>query len=447
MWLAFEELAHHGYLEAVAVGGEVEIKGRGILLVEQYGLADPDRVAADGEMRTNILEAVAKARDEHGRGSFIPFDVTRPEEPFDEKQRDFNVAVLIDAGLLSHGWAIGSIDITDYGLEVINEWRKRASILRRFEDVEHLSVEERAERVTSAIEDILQLQEWTVVSRHESGVLAQRFGQFYRFRCRWEDEPLGTGEVGDFLRAILAQPTVRGVVVSWSGFTDAAKSYAVTASAQRPIVLVDKSQVERILATETSLDDLVDASLSAIIHYHEAHPMGSLRAMSPDEPEDLVPFLRRFRGDHPDPSKCAFIMMRFGETEAHTRITKAIKETLQRCGLEGVRADDRTYAEDIFPNIRTYLHGCGFGIAVFERLTSDDFNPNVSLEVGYMFGMGKPVCLLKDSTLRSLHTDLVGRLYTNFDPQRIEDTLPGRLEGWLRDRGIVAPAAPNTDTG
>lgn len=52
--------------------------------------------------------------------------------------------------------------------------------------------------------------------------------------------------------------------------------------------------------------------------------------------------------------------------------------------------------------------------------------------------LGKSVCLLKDRTLKSLHTDLVGRLYEAFDPQRPSETIPQVLEKWLRDRSIVA---------
>lgn len=44
------------------------------------------------------------------------------------------------------------------------------------------------------------------------------------------------------------------------------------------------------------------------------------------------------------------------------------------------------------------MHGCEFGVAVFDRITEDDFNPNVTLEVGYMLGMGRNVLLLKDKT-------------------------------------------------
>ena len=94
------------------------------------------------------------------------------------------------------------------------------------------------------------------------------------------------------------------------------------------------------------------------------------------------------------------------------------------------------YHDDLWPNVLTYIHGWGFGIGVFERLEQDEFNPNVSLEVGYLYGLGKSVCLLKDKTLKTLHTDLVGKLYRPFDPQAPATTIPPQLSKWLADKGI-----------
>ena len=156
-------------------------------------------------------------------------------------------------------------------------------------------------------------------------------------------------------------------------------------------------------------------------------------------PPELIPFVECFCKDHPVTRCCAFIMMRFDKTPLHERIVKTIKETCLRYGIEALRADDdgKRYADALLPNVRTYMHGCEFGIAIFERLTEHNFNPNVSLEVGYMMALNKPVCLLKDKTLTSLQSDLVGRLYEEFDTQRPEETIPPVLGKWLKGKGII----------
>jgi hypothetical protein len=151
-------------------------------------------------------------------------------------------------------------------------------------------------------------------------------------------------------------------------------------------------------------------------------------------PPEISQSLMRFREDYPGGAVTAFLMMRFGQTRAHKEITTVIREVLSAHGIRGLRADDKYYHDDLFSNVRTYLHGCTFGIGVFERVEREDFNPNVSLEVGYLFGLGRDVCLLKDRTLQALHTDLTGRLYVGFDPQEPATTIPEPLTKWLADK-------------
>ncbi len=74
---------------------------------------------------------------------------------------------------------------------------------------------------------------------------------------------------------------------------------------------------------------------------------------------------------------------------------------------------------------------------MFERIEADEFNPNIALEVGYLLALRKPVCLLKDKTVKSLHTDLVGKLYRDFDPEDPAATIPTVLRQWPQDKGII----------
>ena len=165
-------------------------------------------------------------------------------------------------------------------------------------------------------------------------------------------------------------------------------------------------------------------------------PSPHLRATSVGFPE-LAPFVQLFGNDHPDPQRSVFLMMKYQETTLHDRIVKTVRDTCTQHAIQALRADDKRYSDDLLANVRTYMHGCSAGIAVIERLPADEFNPNVSLEVGYMMAQGKPVCLLKDNTLTSLQTDLVGRLYDPFDTHDPETTIPPVLEKWLKDKGIA----------
>ena len=109
---------------------------------------------------------------------------------------------------------------------------------------------------------------------------------------------------------------------------------------------------------------------------------------------EIASGIEKFRRDYASHQKTAFIIMQFGTTKLHSQMVECIKTTLKKHGIIALRADDKQYMDDLFPNIKVYLHACNFGIAIFDRITEDDFNPNVTLEVGYMLGMDKDVLLM-----------------------------------------------------
>jgi hypothetical protein len=185
-----------------------------------------------------------------------------------------------------------------------------------------------------------------------------------------------------------------------------------------------------------------EAYLQAIVTQYVNSTLQAQRNTQPKISDEAVALpeiasgLEKFRADYPLGTKTAFIIMQFGATKPHAAVVSCVKEALKSHGIVALRADDKEYMDDLFANIKTYMHACDFGIAVFDRITEDDFNPNVSLEVGYMMGMGKDVLLLKDSTLRNLHTDLAGKLYKQFDTADVTGTMPQQIEKWLTDKGL-----------
>ncbi len=152
--------------------------------------------------------------------------------------------------------------------------------------------------------------------------------------------------------------------------------------------------------------------------------------------EELNEPLKRFRKDFKPTDKCGFLMMKYEDSKIQTEIRNIVKNYFGDKGIKLLRADDKWYAEDLLTNIKTYMHGCFFGVALFERINTDYFNPNVSLEIGYMMAMNKPILYLKDSTLTSLQTDLIGKLYHEYNFQSPEKTLPIVIDKWISDKEI-----------
>ena len=157
-----------------------------------------------------------------------------------------------------------------------------------------------------------------------------------------------------------------------------------------------------------------------------------------DVPHTARAALLRFLVDHPDYAQNCFLIMPFVQTPLHRAISQALRAALRAHGFNAVRADDRVYSEDLLTNIQAYIHGCRLAVAVFERIQAETFNPNVSLEVGYFLGMNKPVCLLKERTLPRLPSDLVGRLYEEFDAHTLDVSIADAVARWLRARDLGA---------
>jgi nucleoside 2-deoxyribosyltransferase/protein-tyrosine-phosphatase len=141
--------------------------------------------------------------------------------------------------------------------------------------------------------------------------------------------------------------------------------------------------------------------------------------------------------DYPKANSNVFIMMRFCATKEHNEILQEVREALRYYGLNGLRADDKNYAESIWTNIKSYLDACDMGIAVFEQIEDNDFNPNVSLELGYMMAQKKHVLLLKENRLKALPTDVVGNLYKPFDSHNLSSSIRPSILQWLRDIGVA----------
>ena len=147
--------------------------------------------------------------------------------------------------------------------------------------------------------------------------------------------------------------------------------------------------------------------------------------------------LRKFREDFPPGRKTAFMIMSFRESKVNKEVFEIVRRTFEKLGIMTLRADDKEYSDELYSNVKVYMDGCTFGVALFERIESNEFNPNVSLEVGYMMGKGKKILLLKDDGLSSLPADLVGQLYKSFDASDIPGSLSSQLKKWVQDKNLV----------
>lgn len=78
--------------------------------------------------------------------------------------------------------------------------------------------------------------------------------------------------------------------------------------------------------------------------------------------------------------------------------------------------------------------GVRYGVGFFEDLATpaSGLNYNLTTEVGAMLITGRRCCLLKDSSITSLPTDLVGRIRKDVSLVDV-DAVEAVLHAWIRD--------------
>src|SRR5581483_8679593 len=138
-----------------------------------------------------------------------------------------------------------------------------------------------------------------------------------------------------------------------------------------------------------------------------------------------------------------FVIMRFPDTRRLPAPTNAmldaifttIREELDHYGLLARRANDKTYARQLWDNLSVYMLGCKYGLAVLEDRSGDELNPNVTLEYGFMSALGREVVLAKERDFNHIRADLLATIPEEFsietDLRVDEESLRKAVRRWM----------------
>src|SRR5207237_101555 len=112
-------------------------------------------------------------------------------------------------------------------------------------------------------------------------------------------------------------------------------------------------------------------------------------------------------------------------------------------GLAFHLASDQQLHDDLWTNVAVHMWASRYGVGFFEDLAVPrrGLNYNLTTEVGAMLMTGRRCCLLKDPSIASLPTDLVGRIRKDVD-LRDAHAVGKTLHTWLsQDLGLGACAS------
>jgi protein-tyrosine-phosphatase len=150
----------------------------------------------------------------------------------------------------------------------------------------------------------------------------------------------------------------------------------------------------------------------------------------PPEFEYLTNELAAFRKQFRFIDRNVFVMMPF-QAPAADQIYNAARDAIEHYGLVALRADQRQFSPWLWWNVVTYMFGSSYGIAIYQPEGKVPFNPNVSIEAGFMLARGVPVLLLANKKLKSRPVDFSGRTFRPFDPEDIARTVHDVVSDWI----------------
>ena len=113
-------------------------------------------------------------------------------------------------------------------------------------------------------------------------------------------------------------------------------------------------------------------------------------------------------------------------------------------GLNLILASDGNAEDTLWANVVTYMWGAQYAIVVVDS-ANDVLNSNVLIEVGGMLMTGRRCAILRDITVPSMPTDLVGHIYK---PVNLKDhgAVTSAVHRWIsRDLGFLPCAACQTE--
>lgn len=134
-----------------------------------------------------------------------------------------------------------------------------------------------------------------------------------------------------------------------------------------------------------------------------------------------------------------FVMMKYSRDTYHSLIEANVRRAFRDVEFyHPIFAKDLTPA--YFPTLAEALESsvamCRYGVAIFTSQAGTEFNPNVAFEMGIMREQKKDVLILKDHSVATLFTDIMGTVYEEFDGALDELRVEGNqlytaLRKWL----------------
>jgi hypothetical protein len=194
----------------------------------------------------------------------------------------------------------------------------------------------------------------------------------------------------------------------------------------------------RLRLTESELQELIletetygGAVLGAVVHTLVPPTLAPPSLLS-----TVTAFTEKFAFD-----RNIFGMTRFPDSTGSDPVQQAllaVREVLEAAGFNFHLASDRAMSDDLWTNVAAHMWASRYGVAIFENRRGRGLNYNLTIEVGGMITTGRRCLLLKDSSIDTMPTDLVGMIYKSVD---LSDpgTVTASVSDWVNNDLAIGP--------
>jgi predicted transcriptional regulator len=277
IWKIYDDLEEAGLIRIWAKGGLVAPTSMGLSFCEENKLVDDAIIREQNEIRIKILEAYANIYDEHSKYYLVDWQEICRISGVSEQDFQNNIPILFNGDYLEKDTS-RAYTITQKGLGIVRDYKRKNARLRAFENLENLvgtTHQSRGHQLEDILADIAGEEGWDVEKRvrsqgQEHDIIIHKGFHYFLISCKWESDPVQGKEVELLESRVRSRAsTTGGILFSMSDFTENCIKEAFVKISSARIMLFGSQDVKKIMLNKKSLTDLIDEKLERLMHQRE----------------------------------------------------------------------------------------------------------------------------------------------------------------------------------
>ncbi len=268
-WKIVDHMVYQGLLKAYSAGGNYIITSNGIINAEDNSLAPENLIIMNRQIRTLILEKLARVYEERGSYTGAHIDELSQDLDLDSYKLANNLLVLEDLDYIEERSNTSSM-ITHLGLEAVKEWKQRSNLIDEFEIVSEMKPQPRGRELQKLLAKVIEKDGWEQeegvrTSHEEMDVIVHKNREYFLIESKWVKEPIQAGVVRELFGKLGNRTGIQGIIFSMSGFTGGAVDQAEDYTGDRMILFFGSEDINSIICKNELFDELLNEKYQQLI--------------------------------------------------------------------------------------------------------------------------------------------------------------------------------------